>query len=233
MFGFDPLSRPVAIAEMLLLLSVAAFVGWLLARFILNGRVKALQNEIANKEAELENCRRSKFSRPALNPANAVRATPVPIDMPPTVPDAAPVVPVMAAPVLEVPVEAIPTVVPTRGDGSGTSATFASVPAGNSEEAVLSRIAARATEINFDRIGRATAAEADDLKEIMGVGPFLERKLHRLGIYTFRQVANFTKEDTKLINEIIEFFPGRIERDDWVGQSKAFHDRKYGGKAEA
>lgn len=231
MFEFDPLSRPVAIAEMLLLLSVTAFVGWLLARLMLSGRVKTLQNEVANKEAELENCRRSKFSRPAPNPANAVRATPVPVDMPPSIPDVAPVVPAMAAPVSEMPVEVIPT--PVLSAEPVTSKAPVSAPTGNSEEAVLSRIAARANEINFDRIGRATAAEADDLKEIMGVGPFLERKLHSLGIYTFRQVSNFTKEDTKLINEIIEFFPGRIERDDWVGQSKAFHDRKYGGKAEA
>ena len=99
---------------------------------------------------------------------------------------------------------------------------------GNSEEAVLNRIAARANEINFDRIGLATAAEADDLKDIVGVGPFLERKLHSLGIYTFRQVANFTKEDVDQVNSIIEFFPGRIERDNWVDQSKDFHEKKYG-----
>ena len=97
---------------------------------------------------------------------------------------------------------------------------------GNSEAAVLNRIAARAAEVNFDRIGRATAREADDLKDIVGVGPFLERKLHTLGIYTFRQIANFTKEDIDKVNELIEFFPGRIERDNWVEQSKEFYKRK-------
>ncbi len=62
----------------------------------------------------------------------------------------------------------------------------------------------------------------------MGIGPFLERKLHSLGIYTYRQIANFTKEDVDKVNSIIEFFPGRIERDNWVDQARAFQERKYG-----
>lgn len=90
---------------------------------------------------------------------------------------------------------------------------------GADENTVLNRIRARASEVNFDRIGRASAADADDLKDIVGVGPFLERKLHAIGIYTFRQIANFTKEDINTVNDIIEFFPGRIERDNWVGQA--------------
>ncbi|WP_254448398.1 hypothetical protein [Spirosoma rhododendri] len=93
---------------------------------------------------------------------------------------------------------------------------------------MLSRIAARAGELNIDRIGRATPTDADDLKDIIGIGPFLERKLHSLGIYTFRQISNFTQEDSKQVNELIEFFPGRIDRDDWVGQAKALHERKHG-----
>ena len=93
------------------------------------------------------------------------------------------------------------------------------------ESLILNRVRARASELDFSRIGLATAAEADDLKTIVGVGPFLEKKLHAIGIYTFRQVANFTREDVGKVNDIIEFFPGRIERDDWVGQSAEL-DRK-------
>ncbi|WP_375445028.1 hypothetical protein [uncultured Fibrella sp.] len=242
MFGLDPFSRPVAIVEMLLLLSLAAFVGWLIARFILNGRVNALQAAIADKEAELDNCRRAKASVPK-PPVNSIRTeaiAPVAIVEPL-------VVPAMAAPVLEVPVELPPVVVstvvppvvgvvippvtePVTPPAAVPVPAVSVPPVASSEDAVLNRIAARANEINFDRIGRATAAEADDLKDIVGVGPFLERKLHSLGIYTFRQVGNFTKEDIDKVNEIIEFFPGRIERDNWVSQSKAFYNQKYGGK---
>jgi len=73
--------------------------------------------------------------------------------------------------------------------------------------------------LNFDRIGRATAAEADDLKAIVGVGPFLEKKLHAIGIYTFGQIANSNRDDVDQINDMIEYFPGRIERENWVGQA--------------
>lgn len=100
------------------------------------------------------------------------------------------------------------------------------ISGGVDETTVLNRIRARASEVNFDRIGRAAATEADDLKDIVGVGPFLERKLHAIGIYTFRQIANFTKQDIDTINEIIEFFPGRIERDNWVGQAADLGKRK-------
>lgn len=94
------------------------------------------------------------------------------------------------------------------------------------EALILNRVRARANELDFGRIGKATLTQADDLKEIVGVGPFLEKKLHAIGIYTFRQVANFTKEDVAKVNDIIEFFPGRIERDDWVGQSAEFERKK-------
>lgn len=97
---------------------------------------------------------------------------------------------------------------------------------GIDETVVLNRVRARASEINFDRIGRATLSDADDLKDIVGIGPFLERKLNAVGIYTFKQIANFTKQDIDKVNEIIEFFPGRIERDNWVGQASELHKNK-------
>lgn len=87
------------------------------------------------------------------------------------------------------------------------------------EMAVLNRIAARSKELNLDRIGYAVADEADDLKLIVGVGPFLEKKLNAIGVYTFRQIANLNQDDISLVNDVIEFFPGRIERENWVGQS--------------
>ncbi len=218
MFGLDPLSRPAAVIEILLLLSLAAFVGWLLARFILNSRVRALQAEIAEKEADLDSCRRAKATatRPAVNAIRKETVRPTTVTEPQ-------VVPAMGAPILEIPVELPP--VQAAPDSRGAAG-----PIDGSEDAVLHRIASRANEINFDRIGRATAAEADDLKGIVGIGPFLEKKLHSLGIYTFRQISNFTKEDIKKVNEIIEFFPGRIERDNWVSQAQAIHGKKYSGK---
>jgi len=57
-------------------------------------------------------------------------------------------------------------------------------------------------------------------KKIGGVGPFIEEKLNRIGIYTFEQIASMTTEQAGKINEAIEFFPGRIQRDDWVSQAR-------------
>lgn len=94
------------------------------------------------------------------------------------------------------------------------------------EDPILNRILARRRELNFDRIGRATPADADNLKEIVGIGPFTERKLNALGIFTFRQIARLTREDIEKINNIIDFFHGRIERDNWVGQATDLMSRK-------
>ena len=69
-------------------------------------------------------------------------------------------------------------------------------------------------------IKTASQEDKDDLKQISGVGPFIEEKLNRLGIYSFEQIASMTQEQAEKINEAIEFFPGRIQRDDWVGQAK-------------
>jgi predicted flap endonuclease-1-like 5' DNA nuclease len=69
-------------------------------------------------------------------------------------------------------------------------------------------------------IKAASFHEKDDLKKISGVGPFIEQKLHRLGIFTYDQIASMTHEQVERINEAIEFFPGRIQRDDWVGQAR-------------
>ncbi|MBI1228390.1 MAG: hypothetical protein GC192_24360 [Bacteroidetes bacterium] len=68
-------------------------------------------------------------------------------------------------------------------------------------------------------IPTATADEKDDLTEIKGIGSFLEKKLNALGIYKFEQVSKLTPNLVEKLTTAIEFFPGRIERDDWVGQA--------------
>ena len=96
------------------------------------------------------------------------------------------------------------------------------------EDLILSRIRANTSRINFGRIGTAAEAEKDDLKIIKGIGPFIEKKLNALNIFTFRQIANFTEEDEDMVNEAIEFFPGRIHRDKWSSQAASLADQKEG-----
>lgn len=64
--------------------------------------------------------------------------------------------------------------------------------------------------------------EKDDLTRIKGIGPFIEKRLNMLGIYTFGQISEFTPETIEHISKAIEFFPKRIVRDNWVGQAKDF-----------
>lgn len=63
-------------------------------------------------------------------------------------------------------------------------------------------------------------ASPDDLKLISGVGPKLEEKLHGLGVYTFAQVAGWSRAERQWVDDHLKF-RGRIERDDWAGQAKA------------
>ncbi|MEM8592600.1 MAG: bL21 family ribosomal protein, partial [Pseudomonadota bacterium] len=63
-------------------------------------------------------------------------------------------------------------------------------------------------------------AGADDLKELSGVGPALEKKLHAAGVTTFAQVAAWTEEDVAAMDEQLNF-KGRIEREGWIEQAKA------------
>jgi predicted flap endonuclease-1-like 5' DNA nuclease len=87
------------------------------------------------------------------------------------------------------------------------------------KEEELARIASRAENIDFDTIGIATSDDSNDLQQISGVGPFMVEKLNALGIYNYQQIANMTSEIEDQVNVAIEFFPGRIKRDNWVGQA--------------
>ncbi len=61
--------------------------------------------------------------------------------------------------------------------------------------------------------------KADDLKAIKGIGPKIESTLNGLGIYHFRQIADFTEDNISWVNEHLQF-SGRIEREEWIAQAK-------------
>lgn len=61
--------------------------------------------------------------------------------------------------------------------------------------------------------------EADDLKRIRGVGPKIEKTLNALGIYHYYQIAALSRENILWLNNHLHF-PGRIEREAWVKQTR-------------
>jgi predicted flap endonuclease-1-like 5' DNA nuclease len=88
------------------------------------------------------------------------------------------------------------------------------------KDEALVHIIQRKHLLDYNSFGIALEAEKDDLKMISGIGPFIEERLHALDIYTFRQISKFTAMDIETINDAIEYFSGRIERDEWVSQAK-------------
>ena len=76
-----------------------------------------------------------------------------------------------------------------------------------------------------------TDGTPDDLKKIKGIGPKFEGDLNSKGIYYFRQIGAWKAADIKMVETVIDSFPGRIKRDEWVKQGKALAkaaDKKKG-----
>ncbi len=61
---------------------------------------------------------------------------------------------------------------------------------------------------------------ADNLKEIKGIGPKLEKLCNSLGFYHFDQIANWTADEVAWVDANLEGFRGRVTRDKWVEQAK-------------
>jgi len=61
--------------------------------------------------------------------------------------------------------------------------------------------------------------KADDLKVINGIGPVIEKSLNEEGVYFYQQIADFDDDNTKWVDNHMAF-PGRIHREDWIGQAK-------------
>ena len=66
---------------------------------------------------------------------------------------------------------------------------------------------------------KTTTSVSDDLKQLSGVGPALEKKLHAAGIKSFEQIAAWSLKDIEVINEKISS-KGRVEKEGWIDQAK-------------
>ena len=76
-----------------------------------------------------------------------------------------------------------------------------------------------------------TDGKPDDLKLIKGIGPKFENDLNSKGVYYFRQIGAWKADDIKMVEGVIDSFPGRIKRDGWVKQGKALDKKKVKAKA--
>lgn len=66
----------------------------------------------------------------------------------------------------------------------------------------------------------AREGKADDLKQIEGIGPALEKLCHELGIFHFDQIAQWGAAEIAWMDSNLKGFRGRVTRDKWVAQAK-------------
>jgi predicted flap endonuclease-1-like 5' DNA nuclease len=137
----------------------------------------------------------------------------------------APHAPAPTAPVAATPVAAAPA-----PPASQLPLAVAPVPAAQSP-ALAPAPAALAETDTGDKpagIGGPRSGKGDDLKRIRGIGRQNEDRLHGLGIWHFDQIAAWTARETRWVGHFLAF-PGRIEREDWVGQARILAE---GGETE-
>jgi len=101
----------------------------------------------------------------------------------------------------------------TAGAGQATSATSASV-----HQPVTLRRASLVPGAEKPRLLSGPKGNPDDLKQISGIGPKLERTLNELGVYHLYQIAQFTASNVAWVDEHLRF-KGRIQREGWVEQA--------------
>ncbi len=76
--------------------------------------------------------------------------------------------------------------------------------------------------------GKVRPHQKDDLKQIHGIGPVMERVLNRMGMFTFRQIAEWKDQDVEHMASELNTFPDRIRHDNWIAGAKEQHFIKYG-----
>jgi nucleotidyltransferase/DNA polymerase involved in DNA repair len=68
---------------------------------------------------------------------------------------------------------------------------------------------------------------ADALTAIRGIGGIMERKLHELGIYRYRDLVDLNSGDLQRASLMIPDLAGRMKRDAWEDQARELHLIKY------
>lgn len=108
------------------------------------------------------------------------------------------------------------------GGGSSSSASVASAAAAVVTAPKAAVAAATTVDVGTkpEGISGPRGGKADDLKEIKGIGPKLEKMLHGMGFYHFDQIAGWGSEELAWVDENLEGFKGRASRDEWIRQAK-------------
>lgn len=105
-----------------------------------------------------------------------------------------------------------------------------SVEEGAAEEELVEESAIEAG-VDRELHDHETINSRDDLQQIKGIGPAIEKTLHEIGIFRFDQIAEMNEYDIDRIAQRLKGFRSRIYREDWIGQARTLHDRLGGEPA--
>ncbi|MEC9368791.1 MAG: 30S ribosomal protein S2 [Pseudomonadota bacterium] len=105
------------------------------------------------------------------------------------------------------------------GEATGTKQAKPHKKDGKAAKGDKKKPAAKADSAGGFKPLKKPEGDADDLKQISGLGPVLESKLNEYGIFHYRQIAALTKDDIAAVDTALDL-KGRIDRDDWVKQAK-------------
>lgn len=117
---------------------------------------------------------------------------------------------------------------PTAASGGQAIATGASAGA-DAEARTAASLDPDAPQKKPEALDGPRGGSADNLKEIKGVGPKLEKVLNELGFYHFDQIAGWSDDEVNWVNQNLTGFRGRVTRDNWVEQAKVLAS---GGETE-
>ncbi len=90
---------------------------------------------------------------------------------------------------------------------------------GKREIAIVERVGKRSGSIDWTQIGSSEGMSSDDLTRINGIDEFTQRKLNALGISTFEQLSKIDSNITEVVNDALEFVPGRVAELEWTKQA--------------
>ncbi|PIE06821.1 MAG: hypothetical protein CSA74_10165 [Rhodobacterales bacterium] len=215
------------ISEMLLLIVLAALLGLLVGWIIwgrrrgdaeaearlraeldaCNGKARACAGELGTVKAELDACRGEAHEKDARIAELEARVTQAE-----ELAEAAEVAAMEAAAEAVAVAEAVEAdhgVHPVHPDGAGDRDFDGDGVFEGENEGV------KPTTLTEARDGKP-----DDLKQIKGIGPGLEKLCNELGFFHFDQIAAWTAEEVAWVDANLKGFKGRVSRDNWVDQAK-------------
>ncbi len=83
-------------------------------------------------------------------------------------------------------------------------------------------------KVSLQQASEPTGDEHDELAFVYGISPGLEKKLFKIGITTFRQIANFGPDDIERIAKALGIEAQQILDENWLEGARQEHLAKYG-----